>query len=172
MMEIPIDIPTDRELKKSLMFNTKFQHAEKLTQQIENNILQFDQLNAFSDQLQNHIKSSDVLEEYALDLWEATQHPERFGVKMEGVDVTRVIQTGASPRGMGMLLKAARVNAWLNGRDSMFPEDIHAVFHEVISHRLVFNSMYENRRTALARELTANIMSTVAVPSPTFSKAA
>jgi MoxR-like ATPase len=172
MMEIPIEIPTDRALKKSLVFNTKFQHAEKLTQQVESGILQFDQLNAFSDTLQNHIKSSDVLEEYALDLWDATQHPEKFGVTMESVDVSRVIQTGASPRGMGMLLKAARVNAWLNGRDSMFPEDIHAVFHEVISHRLVFNSMYENRRTALARELTANIMSTVAVPSQVFSKAA
>jgi MoxR-like ATPase len=172
MMEIPIEIPTDRELKKSLVFNTKFQHAEKLTQQVESNILKFDQLNAFSDLLQNHIKSSDVLEEYALDLWDATQHPEKFGVKMESVDVARVIQTGASPRGMGMLLKAARVNAWLNNRDSMFPEDIHAVFHEVISHRLVFNSMYENRRTALARELTANIMSTVAVPSSTFSSPA
>ncbi len=172
MMEIPIDIPADREMKKSLVFNTKFQNAEKLTQQVESGILQFDQLNVFSEKLQNHIKSSDVLEEYAMDLWDATQHPEKFGVKMESADVTRVIQTGASPRGMGMLMKAARVNAWLNNRDSMYPEDIHAVFHEVISHRLVFNSMYENRRTALARELTANIMSTVAVPSSTFSKAA
>src|SRR5690606_29134991 len=53
MMEIPIEIPQDRDLKKSLMFDTKFQHAEKLTQQVESGILQFDQLNAFSDQLQN-----------------------------------------------------------------------------------------------------------------------
>jgi MoxR-like ATPase len=169
MMEIPIEIPTDRELKKSLVFNTKFQNAEKLTEQVDQNILQFDQLNAFSEQLQNYIKTSDVLEEYALDLWEATQSPEKFNVKMDSVDVSRVVQTGASPRGMGMLLKAARVNAWLNERDCIYPEDIHAVFHEVISHRLVFNSMYENRRTALARELTSNIMSTVAVPSSTFS---
>lgn len=172
MMEIPIDIPADRELKKSLVFNTKFQHAEKLTQQVESSILKFDQLNTFSDRLQNHIQSSDVLEEYTMDLWEATQHPEKFGVTMESVDVSRVIQTGASPRGMGMLMKAARVNAWLNGRDSLYPEDIHAVFHEVISHRLVFNAAYENRRTALARELTSNIIRTVAVPSLSFSKAA
>jgi MoxR-like ATPase len=169
MMEIPIEIPEDRDLRKSLVFNTKFQDAEQLTHQVENDILQFDQLNAFSTMLQNHIQSSDVLEEYAIDLWEATQNPAQFGVTMESADVNRVIQTGASPRGMGMLLKAARVNAWLNERDSMYPEDIHAVFHEVISHRLVFNAMYENRRTALARELTANIMSTVAVPSTTFS---
>lgn len=172
MMEIPIEIPEDRELKKSLVFNTKFQHAEKLTHQVEQDILKFDELNAFSDLLQNHIQSSDVLEEYALDLWEATQNPEKFGVTMSDVDISRVVQTGSSPRGMGMLLKAARVNAWINDRDSMYPEDIHAVFHEVISHRLVFNSMYENRRTALARELTSNIMSTVAVPSSTFNLSA
>lgn len=169
MMEIPIEIPEDRALRKSLVFNTKFQDAEKLTHQVDNDILKFDQLNDFSSMLQNHIQSSDVLEEYAIDLWEATQDPAKFGVTMESADVKRVVQAGASPRGMGMLLKAARVNAWLNERDSMYPEDIHAVFHEVISHRLVFNAMYENRRTALARELTSNIMSTVAVPSTSFS---
>ncbi|WP_229008212.1 MoxR family ATPase [Methylophilus sp. Leaf408] len=172
MMEIPIEIPADRELKKSLVFNTKFQHAEKLTQQVESDILKFDQLNAFSDRLQDHIQSSDVLEEYTMDLWDATVNPEKFGVTMDSVDISRLIQAGASPRGMGMLMKAARVNAWLNGRDSLYPEDIHAVFHEVISHRLVFNPAYENRRTALARELTNNIIRTIAVPSLSFSKAA
>jgi MoxR-like ATPase len=165
MMEIPIEIPTDREQRKSLIFNTKFQHAEHLTQQVESNILQFDQLNDFSDLLQNHIQSSEVMEDYALDLWEATQNPAKFGIQLDNVDVSRLIQAGASPRGMGMLLKAARVHAWLMNRDSLYPEDIHAVFHEIIAHRLAFNSMYENRRTALSRELTSHILSTVAVPA-------
>ncbi|MEZ0332302.1 MAG: AAA family ATPase [Methylophilaceae bacterium] len=165
MMEIGIDIPADRELRKSLMFNTKFQHAEALTKQVQSNVLQFDQLNAFSDLLQSHIKSTDTVEEYALDLWEATQNPAKYGIKLDSVDIERLIQAGASPRGMGMLLKAARVHAWLMNRENLYPEDIHAVFHEIIAHRLVFNSMYENRRTALARELTSQILSTVAVPA-------
>ena len=165
MMEIPIDIPADRELRKSLMFDTKYQHAEGLTRQVEANVLQFDQLNDFSDSVQSHIRSTQAIEEYALDLWEATQNPEKFGIRMEGVDVNRLIPTGASQRGMGMLLKAARVHAWLMDRDSLYPEDIHAVFHEIIAHRLVFNSMYETRRTALSRELTAHILSQVAVPA-------
>jgi MoxR-like ATPase len=165
MMEIAIDIPTDRELRKSLIFNTKFQHAENLTKQVESNILQFDQMNDFSDLLQNHIKSSDVMEDYALDLWEATQNPAKFNIQLDSVDVSRLIQAGASPRGMGMLLKAARVHAWLMNRENLYPEDIHAVFHEIIAHRLALNSMYENRRTALARELTTHILSTVSVPS-------
>ncbi len=165
MMEIPIDIPQDRELRKALMFNVKFQHAENLTKQVESNVLQFDQLNDFSDYLQSHIRSSDTIEEYALDLWEATQSPQKFGIQLDSVDVNRLIQTGASPRGMSMLLKAARVHAWLMNRDSLYPEDLHAVFHELIAHRLVFHSMYENRRTVLARELTSHILSTVAVPA-------
>jgi len=165
MMEIPIEIPDDRAIRKSLIFNTKFQHAEKLTQQVENNILQFDQLNAFSDFIQNYVKSSEVIENYALDLWDATQNPAKFGIKLDNVDVHRLIQAGASPRGMGMLLKAARVHAWLMNREDIFPEDIHAVFHEIIAHRLAFNSMYETRRTALARELTSHILNSVAVPS-------
>ena len=165
MMEIPIDIPKDRELRKSLMFDTRFQHAEALTQGVASGILQFDQLNDFSNVLQSHIKSSDVIEEYALDLWEATQDPAKFNIKLDSVEVARLIQAGASPRGMGMLLKAARVHAWLMNREDLYPEDIHAVYHEIIAHRLVFNAMYENRRTALARELTSQILSTVAVPA-------
>lgn len=160
-----MEIPESREIRKSLIFNTQFQHTEKLTQQVESDILQFDQLNDFSDSLQSHIKSSDVIEDYALDLWEATQDPLRYGIKLDTVDVSKLILAGASPRGMGMLLKAARVHAWMMERENLYPEDIHAVFHEIISHRLAFNSMYETRRTALARELSGHILSQVTVPS-------
>ncbi|MGP1718609.1 MAG: AAA family ATPase [Methylophilus sp.] len=165
MMEIPIEIPDDRALRKALMFDVKFQHAERLTQQVNAGVLAYDQLNAFSDILQSHIRSSDVLEDYALDLWESTQKPSAFGIQLDSVDVNRLIHTGASPRGMGMLLKAARVHAWLMGRDSLFPEDIHAVFHEIIAHRLVLNPMFESRRTELSRELTNQILASVSVPS-------
>jgi MoxR-like ATPase len=105
------------------------------------------------------------MEDYALDLWDATQDPVKFGIKLDTVDVSKLIQAGASPRGMGMLLKAARVHAWMMQRENLYPEDIHAVFHEIISHRLAFNAMYETRRTALARELSGHILSQVTVPS-------
>ncbi|MEZ0210633.1 MAG: AAA family ATPase, partial [Methylophilus sp.] len=165
MMEIPIEIPEDRALRKALMFDVKFQHAERLTQQVDSGVLAYDQLNAFSDKLQSHIRASDVLEDYALDLWESTQKPSAFGIQLDSVDVNRLIHSGASPRGMGMLLKAARVHAWLMNRDSLFPEDIHAVFHEIIAHRLVLNPMFESRRTELSRELTNQILASVSVPS-------
>ncbi|MCB4809976.1 MoxR family ATPase [Methylovorus menthalis] len=163
MMEIPIEIPEDRQLRKSLVFDTRFQHTDRLTAEVQADMLHFDQMNDFSDLLQNHIRSSEAIEDYVLDLWDATRDPARFGIHLDSVDVARLVQAGASPRGMGMLLKAARVHAWLQERDSLYPEDIHAVFHEIISHRLVFNPMYEMRRTVLARELSSAILRTVEV---------
>jgi len=164
MMEIPILVPQDREIRKSLVFNNKFHDTDSLTSQVKPGILAFDELNLFGEMLQIHVQSSPVLEEYALDLWQATQTPAKFGIKIEGVDIERLVHSGASPRGMAMLLKAARVHAWLMSRSVVLPEDIHAVFHETIAHRLVFSSMYEMRRTVLARELTTSIIRSVAIP--------
>lgn len=164
MMEIPILIPADRDTRKSLVFDTRFHDTDSLTAKVQAGILVFDQLNEFSVTVQNGIHASPIIQEYALDLWQATQAPASFGIKIEGVDMERLVHAGASPRGMAMLLRAARVHAWLAGREALIPEDIHAVFHEIIAHRLIFSSMYEMRRTALARELTSNIIRTVAVP--------
>ena len=87
-----------------------------------------------------------------------------FGVSVEGIDVNRLVLAGASPRGMSMMLRAARVNAWLNGRGAILPEDIHAVYHETIAHRLVFSPVYEMRRTEIARELLGNTLQAIAAP--------
>ncbi|MEZ0237709.1 MAG: AAA family ATPase [Methylophilaceae bacterium] len=164
MMEIPIVVPSERDIRRSLVFDTRYHDTDQLTEQVEPGLLAFDQLNVFGARLQQHIQASPVLENYAMDLWEATQTPARFGIKIDGVDASRLVHAGASPRGMGMLLRAARVHAWLMNRDHVLPDDIHAVFHETVAHRLVFSSMYEMRRTALARELMSSILRTVAVP--------
>lgn len=165
MMEIPVEIPDDTAIRKSLVFDIRYQNTAQLTQQVTPDILQFDQLNTFSELVQQEVHTSATMETYVLDLWQATQTPARFGITLDNVDVERLMLAGASPRGMGMLLKAARVNAWLNQRQHLYPEDIHAVFHEIIAHRLAFNAMYESRRTQLARALTTQILSKVAVPA-------
>ena len=53
------------------------------------------------------------------------------------------IVAGSSPRGMIMLVKAAKVNAWMNDRDHVQPIDVEYVFHAVMAHRLVLNRIYE-----------------------------
>lgn len=164
MMEIPILIPSDPAIMESLVFDTRFHNVDALVNTVEADVLQFDQLNAFSTVVQDKIDASPTLRHYALDLWRATKSPSDFGVKVSGVDMNRLILSGASPRGMSMLLRAARVNAWLNNRDAVLPDDIHTVFHETIAHRLVFSPVYEMRRTEIARELLSTIINTIPAP--------
>ena len=164
MMEIPIIVPTDAAIMESLVFDTRFHNVDKLIENVDEDILQFDKLNSFAATLQDSISASPTLRQYALNLWRATKKPMDFSVKVSGVDMNRLVLAGASPRGMGMLLRAARVNAWLNNREAVLPDDIHAVFHEVIAHRVVFSPVYEMRRTEIAREMLSGIINAIAAP--------
>jgi MoxR-like ATPase len=164
MMEIPIAVPNDDEIMQSLVFNTRFHDVDALVDTLQPNILKFDELNAFSGVIQSKIEASKALEKYALNLWKATRSPIQYGAKVSNVDMNRLVLSGASPRGMSMMLRAARVNAWLNERTAVTPEDIHAVLHETLAHRLVFSPVYEMRRTEIARELLSSIMNNVVAP--------
>ncbi|HNV88494.1 MAG TPA: MoxR family ATPase [Methylotenera sp.] len=164
MMEIPIVVPTDPDIMESLVFNTRFHDVDALVETIAKDVLQFDQLNTFAAKLQDSISASPTLRKYTLDLWRATRSPTDYGIKVSGVDMKRLVLSGASPRGMAMLLRAARVNAWLNDRDAVLPDDIHAVFHETIAHRVVFSPVYEMRRTEIAREMLSGIVNAIAAP--------
>jgi MoxR-like ATPase len=164
MMEIPIVVPDDAAIMESLVFDNRFHDVDALVDTLQPDILQFDQLNAFSNLLQSSIDASPALRAYALNLWRATKDPVSFGVKVGGVDMSRLVLAGASPRGMSMMLRAARVNAWLNNRGAVLPEDIHAVFHETVAHRLVFSPVYEMRRTEIARELISGIVNQISAP--------
>ena len=164
MMEIPIVVPSDAAIMESLVFDTRFHDVDALVSNVTEDVLQFDQLNSFAAQLQNSITASPTLRSYVLNLWRATKAPTDFGVKVSGVDMNRLVLSGASPRGMGMVLRAARVNAWLNERTAVLPEDIHAVFHSTVAHRLVFSPVYEMRRTEIAREMLSSIINSIATP--------
>jgi MoxR-like ATPase len=164
MMEIPIVVPADAAIMESLIFDTRFHNVDALVENVPKDILQFNKLNAFGALLQDSISASPTLRKYALDLWKATKSPTDYGIKVSGVDMNRLVLSGASPRGMAMLLRAARVNAWLNNRDAVLPDDIHAVFHETIAHRVVFSPVYEMRRTEIAREMLSGIVNVIAAP--------
>jgi MoxR-like ATPase len=164
MMEIPITVPNDAAIMQSLMFDTRFHNVDELISSVKPNLIKFDKLNAFAGMLQDEIEASDSLQQYALNIWRATRDPQAFGIKLSGIDMNRLILSGASPRGMSMMLRAARVNAWLNDRHSVIPEDIHAVLSSTIAHRLVFNPVYEIRRTEIARSFLHEIIHSVSAP--------
>ena len=162
MMEIPIVIPQQDEIMTNLVFDTKFHDADTLIEGAKADLLKYDQLNKLSKDIQDNITASAKLKEYALNLWKSTSNPELYGLKISDIDIKILIISGASPRGISMMMKCARVNAWMNDRTSLIPEDIHSIFHETIAHRLVFNPVYELRRTEIARELTDQILNKVA----------
>ncbi|MGR9044171.1 MAG: AAA family ATPase [Gammaproteobacteria bacterium] len=164
MMELKIETPQDANLQKELMFNPRFYDVDALIETIQPGILPYRELNGISRQIQHHIKASETLQSYALHLWQATRNPKEFSISLDNVDMDRLILAGASARGAGMLMRAARVTAWLNGREHVLPEDIRAIFHETMAHRVFFNPTYEMRRTHLAEQLSQKILQHIAAP--------
>jgi MoxR-like ATPase len=78
------------------------------------------------------VQSSEVMDNYMVDLIFATRYPERYDE-----DLARWIQVGASPRGGLGLDKCARARAWMQGRDYLLPEDVQDVAADVLRHRII-----------------------------------
>lgn len=75
---------------------------------------------------------SEALEEYIVQLVLATRDPAPYGAELAGW-----VHAGASPRASIALDRCSRVIAWLNGRDFVSPEDVHAVVHDILRHRIL-----------------------------------
>ncbi len=164
MMELRIETPEEPALQSELMFNPRFHDVDRLIESIKPSILPYRELDRISSHLQNNIQASNTLKQYALELWQATRSPQDFGITLENVDMDRLMLAGASARGASMMMRAARVIAWLNNRYHVLPEDIRDIFHETMAHRIFFNPTYELRRTLLAEQLTEKILQQVAAP--------
>jgi MoxR-like ATPase len=65
---------------------------------------------------------------------------------------------------MMALTRAARVVAWLAGRDHLLPDDVVAVASVTLAHRIFFTPVYELRRAELADALVAQILQRVPTP--------
>ena len=63
-----------------------------------------------------------------------------------------------------MLLRAARVSSWLDGREYVTPEDVQAVFVETIAHPLCYPPVYEMRRHEISGRPMSGILASVAAP--------
>lgn len=164
MFEISIDMPSDASIQAALISDVRFHDVDALLESVPRALIDFAELNTVATAIQAHTKTRDALVNYALALWRATRRPQDTGIKLDGIDSSRLMLAGASPRGMGMLLRAARVAAWLDGRDYVVPEDLQRIFAPVIAHRLVFQPLYETRRSEIALALTRAILETVPAP--------
>jgi len=164
MFELRMPTPSDMEVRRSLVFNPDFHDVDALLERVSPETLPWRDLNEIGAAIQRSVGASEALERYVLDLWEATQEPQKLGVAIEGVDVSKLILAGASPRGIMSLTRAARVVAWFAGRDYLTPDDVRTVAPPVLGHRVFFTPVYELRRAQIADALVAQILDKVPTP--------
>jgi MoxR-like ATPase len=85
-----------------------------------------------------NIHMAPALEQYLVDLIIATRQPEKYDDKLKSW-----LSLGASPRATIALDRCARARAWLHNRDFVSPEDIQAVFNNVLRHRIILSYQAE-----------------------------
>ncbi|MEX1667158.1 AAA family ATPase [Zhongshania arctica] len=77
---------------------------------------------------------AESVEEYMVQLVVASRDP-----KALDAELANWIEVGASPRATIALDRCARAHAWLNDRDYVSPDDVQAVAHDVLRHRLILS---------------------------------
>jgi MoxR-like ATPase len=164
MIEVSVDAPTDEDLRWRLISEPRFHDADQLLEQVPRGLLDFRSLRESAQAIQRSVRASDSLRRYALALWDVVSRPGAHGITLDGVDIGRLLLAGPSPRGLSMLIRMARVAAWLNGRDYLTPEDLRDPWHEVMTHRLALDPVFELRRAELVPRLLAHVLDRVAAP--------
>ena len=108
--------------------------------------------------LADEIYMDAKIEEYVVDLIEATRRPADYGLEMG-----EWIRHGASPRATIYLAMAARAHAMLRGRGYVTPQDVKSVAQDVLRHRVMVT--YEAEAEELASEdLVQRVLDGVPVP--------
>ncbi len=103
------------------------------------------------------ITISEAMEKYIVDIISATRHPKKYNEEL-----AQWLDYGASPRGTIALDRSSRVHAWMEGRDFVNPDDIRAVVHDCLRHRLILS--YEaNAEGISADDVLDKILKEVAV---------
>jgi MoxR-like ATPase len=101
----------------------------------------------------------EKIERYIVDIVFATRYPADYGLN----DLTSIIAFGASPRASISLARAARAYAFIHQRGYVIPEDVIAVCHDVLRHRIgvTYEAEANNINTD---EIITEILDKVQVP--------
>ncbi len=158
LMHVIVDYPTPAEEKVILHLGRKeaMQQVRHEKEAVAPLVSRNDVALARQDVL--NIYMTDKVETYLLQLVLATRNPERYGKSLAGS-----IAYGGSPRATLSLDRCARAHAWLAGRDFVSPEDVQAVAHDVLRHRLLLT--FEAEADGMtANHIIDELLALVAVP--------
>lgn len=127
LMHVTIDYPDDTSELAIMRLNREEQHskAKEKTNKLDPKII-FEAREEIGS-----VIISENMERYVVDLISATRTPEKYSNKLASW-----IEYGASPRGTIALDRAARTHAWMMGRNYVTPDNIRAVFHDCLRHRI------------------------------------
>ena len=105
----------------------------------------------------NTVSSPEPVERYIIDIVAATRNPAPYGE-----DLARWVQVGASPRGSLALDRTSRAHAWFEDRTTVSIDDVRAVVHDCLRHRLTLS--YEaNADGVTADEVLSALIKQIAV---------
>ncbi len=126
-----IDYPND-DAELAIMRLNKAEASQSKDKVAKNTISQesiFDARKEIAD-----IKVAENIEKYIVSLISATRYPEKFDPEL-----AQLIEFGASPRGTIALDRCSRVNAWMQSRDFVTPDDVQEVIKDVLRHRIALS---------------------------------
>lgn len=130
LMHVSVDYPSPDSERTILQLSR--QEAKGEQSSVFESISQEDLLTARNEVLAVHM--NEAVEEYLVQMILATRNTEAYGG-----DLANWLDFGASPRATIALDRCSRAIAWLDNRDYVTPDDIRAVAHDVLRHRLILS---------------------------------
>ena len=108
--------------------------------------------------LVDEIYMDDKIEEYIVNVVEATRDPAAYGL-----DIADLLRYGASPRATIFLAMAAKAQAFLEGRGYVSPQDVKTIGPDVLRHRVIVSYEAEAEEKT-SEDIVQQIFDTVEVP--------
>lgn len=152
MLKVVIDYPTLEEEK--LVIRENLQESMPVVHRVvsANDILD-------ARRVVKDVYLDEKIMQYIADIVFATRYPERYQLP----ELKQMITFGGSPRASINLAKASRAYAFIKHRGYVVPEDVRAVAHDVLRHRIGLS--YEAEATDLTTEkIISEIINKVQVP--------
>ncbi|BCS86316.1 MULTISPECIES: AAA family ATPase [Prevotella] len=107
----------------------------------------------------NKVYIDEKIAQYIADIVFASRYPERYGLS----ELKGMITYGGSPRASINLAKASRAYAFIKHRGYVVPEDVRAVVHDVMRHRIGLSYEAEASNVS-SEEIVSKIVNKVEVP--------
>ncbi|UPT73886.1 MAG: AAA family ATPase [Elusimicrobiota bacterium] len=152
MFKVLVPRPTQAQLKTIMERFAKKEGAPRASQ-----ITSLDEMVEIR-KVAEQIHVDEAIMDYITSIVEATHNPGKFGVEAKDA-----IEGGASPRAGIFLLKAAKINALIEGRAYVSPKDVREVAARVLRHRLSLTYQAHNLTTD---QVVEAILAKVPVPKP------